>query len=336
MPTNLKPFQHQTDTINFLRKTDRAYVASTAGTGKSMCLVKDVENRLHANLDSKTLILAPKSLLHTVWENEFNLWASHISTSVAMAPETKRQAAFDANAQVYITNIDALVWLSKKPASFWDDYETIIIDESTTIANDSARTKAAMLIKNHFKYRRCLSGTPTSGLLTQLFYQYLFLDDGASLGNSFTKFRNQVLIAKQTGPHPKMVTWSNKPGREKVLAHLLKPMTIRYVLDEVIDMPPTIKYTYKYIPNFKCQRAYGEMKKNARALLDTGEVNAINAAAMTTKLRQIAAGFAYDTATGEKHLVDLQRYELVLDLCSQYKHAVVFFNWRAQREYFME
>jgi len=330
------PRPHQSETITFYKKHDRAYDASTMGCGKTFCAIYDVNNRLNVNSKSKTLILAPKSLLETVWQNDFTKFTPHIITSIAIAPTEKRLAAFQKPANVYITNIDALVWLANKPDDFWDDYETIIVDESTAIKNDSGRTKAALKIRKFFKYRRCLSGTPTAGLLTDLFYQYLFLDDGASLGTSFTKFRNQVLIAKQTGPHPKMITWSNKPGREKVLAHLLKPMTIRHILEDVEDMPPTVKYTYKFKLNKIMRKAYDEMKANAQVTLTTGTVNAINAAALTTKLLQCASGAVYDSETGEKHLVDTQRYDLVLDLVQQTKHSVVFYNWRSQREYMVE
>ena len=328
-----KPYSHQQQTINFYKRRDRAYDASDMGCGKTFCVIHDVENRLYANPKSKTLILAPKSLLETVWQNDFNKFTPHIITSVAIAPEQKRLEAFETPANVYITNVDALVWLANKPASFWDEFETIVVDESTAIKNDSGRTKAALKIRKYFKYRRCLSGTPTAGLLTDLFYQYLFLDDGASLGTSFTKFRNQVLISKQTGPHPKMVTWSNKPGREKILAHILKPMTIRHILEDVVDMPPTVKYTYKFKLNSAMRKAYDEMKNSAQVTLATGTVNAINAAALTTKLLQCASGAVYDSETGDKHLVDTQRYDLVLDLIQQTDHSVVFYNWKSQREY---
>lgn len=329
-------YAHQTKTINFYKRNNRVFDASDMGVGKSYCIIRDIESRLYANLNSKTLILAPKSLLDTVWKNDFNKFAPHITVSVAVAPTIKRDAAFATPANVYVTNIDALVWLSRKPDSFWDDFETIVIDESTTIKNDSNRGKAAQKIKKHFRYRRCLSGTPTAGLLTDLFYQYLFLDDGATLGTSFHRFRNQVLIAKQTGPHPKMVTWSNKPGREKVLGLLLKPMTIRHVLEDVVDMPPTVKYTYKFKLNYKMRKAYESLKTTTRVLLKTGEVNAVNAAALTTKLLQSCSGSIIDTATGKHHLVDTQRYDLVLDLIEQTKHSVVFYNWKHQREYMIE
>lgn len=327
---------HQKETVEFLRLKPRVYIGSTAGTGKTVCIINDIHNRLNANPMSKTLILSPKSLVDTVWSREFMQWTPHIKTSVALAPEAKRIEAFNEPANVYITNIDALKWLSMRPNSFWNNFETIIIDESTAIKNDSARTKAALKIRHNFKYRRCLSGTPTAGSLTDLFYQYLFLDDGQHLGNIFGRFRNMVMIKKQVGPHPRMVKWSNKPGREKVLAKLLQNITVRYVLEDVVDMPPVVKYTYSYTPNKAVMTAYKAMKANASIQLKTGTVNAINASALTTKLLQIASGAVKNTETGISHLVDLQRYELVLDICDDVEHAVVFYNWKSQRDYFLQ
>jgi len=128
-----KPYEHQQTTLDFYKANHATFDASEMGCGKSMCIIKDLERLLKLNSKTKTLILAPKSLLHAVWEADFIKFAPHIKTSVATAPTKKREAAFNADANVYITNIDALVWLAKKPNSFWKDYTTIIIDEAEVI-----------------------------------------------------------------------------------------------------------------------------------------------------------------------------------------------------------
>lgn len=339
----MKLFKHQKETLAFLMQTPRAYVASTAGTGKTLCLIKDVEYRLSKNPKSKTLILAPKSLLYTVWEREFKDWCPNIKVSVATAPTRNRLKKFQEDANVYVTNVDALTWLAEQPKKFWDNFETVIVDESTAIANHkSARGKAAIKVSKNFDYRRCLSGTPTSGLLTKLFNQYLFLDDGQKLGRIATKFRNQVLYAKQIGPMPQHVEWHNKPGKSEVVAYLVKDITIRYELEDVLDMPPLLSYTYTYDMNTKSTKAYKEMENSLRLQIKEGvdagtEINAVNAAAMTTKLLQIASGSVkVSSDSDEVALIDTQRYDLVLDICEQYEHVLVFFNWQHQRKYFLE
>jgi len=189
--TEYKPYKHQQETIDFYRKNPRAYDSSDMGCGKTFCIIHDINYRLNSNFKSKTLILAPKSLLETVWKNDFEKFTPHIVTSVAKAPLQNKIDAFNREAHVYITNMDTVKWLAKQPKSFWKGFETIVIDESTQIKNDSGRTKAALQIKDNFKYRRCLSGTPTAGPLTDLFYQYYFLDGGYSLGSSYYAFKNK-------------------------------------------------------------------------------------------------------------------------------------------------
>ena len=333
---NYTLYQHQGETCQFIAPKHRAYIASTMGCGKTLCIIHDVDRFLQQNPGKKVLILAPKSLLHSVWEAEFNQFTPWIHVSVGTAPAAKREAAFAKPADVYITNIDALDWLAKKPPGFFTDYDYIAIDEATSIKNNTARTKAAQKIKKYFNIRRLLSGTPTAGPLIDLFYQYLFLDDGVSLKtNSYYKFRQVMMYAKQNGPHPNMKTWHNKPGMEQVVAQWVKDITIRYVLEEVVNMPPKVVAPYRYKPNAKVELAYKKMLHQAELQLQSGTITAINAASLTTKLLQIASGAVYDE-NGNVHLVDTQRYELVLDIVNNTPHAVVFYNWRSQREFMMD
>ena len=331
-----KPFTHQRETIDFLHQTPRAFIASTMGTGKTYSIIADIEKRIQANPKEKVLVIAPKSLVHSVWQNDINKFAPHLTCTIALAPEKKRRASFEKRVNIYITNTDATTWMAKNlPPSYFKDFSTIILDESTSFKHLSARTKALHKLRKHFPIRRCLSGTPTAGPLTDLYYQYFFLDDGKMLGLRFNDYKYQVQYAIQTGPQPNMVKWVNKPGKEEVVAYILKDITIRHVLEDVVDMPARISYSMGFKPNATTLRAYKALKATARAQLKTGNINAVNAAALTTKLLQTLSGAVYDEE-GKPHLVDPQRYELIMDLVDQTDHSVVFYNWTSQRLHLME
>lgn len=332
--TNYTPYTHQQETMDKLAVEPRFFDASDMGVGKTFCQIMDVDRMLAQQPMQKVLILAPKSLLYSVWYNDFQKFAPHIMVSVATAPAKKREEAFAKHAQVYVTNIDALKWLSEKPAKFWKEYSTVIIDESSAIKNNSARTKAALKIRKYFTHRRCMSGTLTAGPLTDMFYQYMFLDDGHHLGTKFGQFQNQCMYFIQTGAQPNHGKWHNKKGKEEVLAYMLRDITIRHNLTEVIDMPPQVLIRHKFKPNKKIMTAYNDMKSRAAVQLASGQVNAVNAASLTTKLLQIASGAVYDSE-GKPHIVDTQRYDLTLDLVMENKHSVVFYNWTSQKEYMM-
>lgn len=333
---NYTLYPHQQKTVDFLDKNDKAFIASTMGTGKTLCIIEDIVNKLKQNRNQKFLILAPKSILHAVWEEDFKKFAPGVDVQVCTAPTAKREKAFKQHASVYITNIDALAWLNKQPGSFWKNYTYIAIDESTAIKNNTARTKAALTLRVAFKYRRCMSGTPIAGPITDLFFQYYFLDDGDRLGTSYYKFRDRYMQPHRVGFNMHAVNWVNKETAEEETAELVKDITIRYVLEDVVQMPSRLTYNYKYQLNTKTRKAYEDMRRATQVQLQTGTVDAINATALTTKLLQIASGSVYDTSTGTAHLVDTQRYELVLDLVAQTDHAVVFYNWQSQREEMMK
>jgi SNF2 family DNA or RNA helicase len=78
-------------------------------------------------------------------------------------------------------------------------------------------------------------------------------------------------------------------------------------------------------------RKYQELKKRALVELETGDVSAVNAAVLLTKLLQLASGAVYDEF-GEPHLVSTDRYELITELVAERSQSVVVFNWRHQRD----
>lgn len=77
--------------------------------------------------------------------------------------------------------------------------------------------------------------------------------------------------------------------------------------------------------------AYAQMEMAEMAALDSGVVTAINAAAVMTKLLQIASGAVYESPDNY-HVVDTGRYELIMDLVEARQHCIVFFLWKHQRD----
>lgn len=322
---NYKLWKHQKITTDFYAKNKRTFDTSDPGTGKTLSVIHDID------IDQgKVLILCPKSLIDTVWADDIAKYRPELSTSSCYAKD--RTLKFSHAAHVYITNIDAATWLGKQKPSFFKGFHTLIIDESTAYKhNRSARSKAVNKIKKHFETRRLLTGTPHAGNISDIWNQMFIVDDGAIFGPSFTRFRQQTMDATQVGPMPNMIKWKNKPDIEEVVAAMMRPVNVRHKFEDCISIPEDFKYVENYYLTPAQQKAYLTMKDSALASLASGDVSAINAAALTTKLLQIASGAVY----GDKHsthLVDTGRYDLIIDLIKQRDHTVCFFNWRHQRE----
>lgn len=215
----------------------------------------------------------------------------------------------------------------------------------------SQRSKAISKISVHFKYRACMTGTPNSNSITDVWHQVKILDGGKRLGPTFFGFRNAVCVPEQVGRSQHAIRWHDKEGAEEVVFGLLSDIVIRHKLEDCTDIPANHEYTLPFRMEGKHRKAYDQMAEDAilaiygspaeRAkavlaktkLIPKAHVTAINAAAVATKLLQIASGAVYEASNSDKyHIIDTSRYEFVMDLVEQRKHSVVFFMWKHQRD----
>lgn len=322
-------FAHQKEDIDFELKHDVVFDTSDPGTGKTRTRL-EAYSRRRAKGAGALLVIAPKSLLRSAWEQDCQKFTPWLNISCAYAEN--REKAFAASADIYVTNHDAVKWLAKQPPSFFKKFSDLVIDESSAFKHHTSdRSKALNKIKKYFKKRTLMSGTPASNSITDMWNQAFVLDDGKRLGPSFYAFRGAVQLPEQIGPRPNMVKWVDREGSEDAVASLLRDITIRHIFEECHDIPANHNYVVPYELGAKALKAYGVMEEDAVVKLKTGTITAINAAAVVTKMLQLASGAVYDEA-GEYHVVDDSRYELIADLVEARKFCVVFFLWKHQRD----
>ena len=282
------------------------------------------------------LVLAPRSLLRSVWVNDIAKFAPQLTVSVADA--ANRASAFESDCDVYVTNVDAAKWLAEQKPAFFKRFSELVIDESTAYKHHtSQRSKAMAKIAKHFEYRCCMTGTPNSNSITDIWHQAYILDAGARLGFSFYKFRDAVCTPNQVGRSAQAIRWVDKDGAEEAVFGLLSDIVIRHKFEDCVDIPPNHRYSIDYDLTPKQMRAYLEMETTQMLLLKgkAPAVLAVNAAAVATKLQQIASGAVYD-GTGGYKVIDTARYEMCLDLVEQRQHSLVIFQWKHQRDALVE
>ena len=328
-----KPFEHQTETTNFILSKKRCFVASDPGTGKTRsCL--DAINQIKG----KTLVLAPLSILQPSWGNDCETFTPDEEYVIAYAKN--RAKAFNSSADIYITNHDAVKWIEqqlKKDSEFLKGFTALIIDECVAFKNNtSQRSKALRNISEHFEYIVEMSGTLNSNSVLDTWHPTFILDRGHRLGPNYFKFRSQVCEKVQVGPQPQMCEWRPRPEATENVGALLSDITIRHTLEDCIDIPErTTRHMYVELPN-KIKKLYEEFERDSILLTEQGVVNAVNAGARAQKLLQLCTGAIYDEM-GDAHFIHTQRYELVIDLIQErVTPSLVAFNWKHERKALVE
>ena len=330
-----KPMAHQRVSLEHDKKNPVVYDTSDPGTGKTAVRIWSFAERRRKR-GGCALIFGPRTILKNAWANDFAKFAPDMKVVVANADN--REEAFDMDVDAYITNHDAAKWLAKKPKSFFAKFSELIIDEPTAYKHHSSqRSRAMAKIARYFKQRKGLTATPNSNTICDVWHQVYILDDGKRLGTSFYSFRNTVCEPQQVGKSKNAVNWVDKDGAEEAVFGLLSDIVIRHKFDECVDIPKTHSYIVPYDMSAKQRDVYDKMEAAQLLALMPGPgkpmptISAVNAAAVATKLLQIASGAVYDNES-KYHVVDTGRYELIMDLVEARVHPLVFFHWQHQKE----
>ena len=344
-------FKHQAKSKKTILGIEDNVVFDTSdpGTGKTRVQIEVLAAKHEANEAKRAIVVAPKTLLTSVWEDQIAEYAPGLTTAAAYAGE--REEAFASGADVCIINTDGVRWLANQPPRFFKDFNHLIIDESADFKHrGSARSKALFNISKHFDYRAAMSGTPNTNSITELWHQAKILDGGQRLGKSFVQFRNAVCVPRQVGPAANMLEWADRENAAEVVASLLADISVRNEFDDCVDIPARSYHTIEYELSPKQRKLFDSMEQTALSQLDSGVIiSAINGAALMTKLLQIASGAAYsEQGSGFSPLqvaankalgyayIDNGRNELIADLVAARPHSIVFFNWLHQRDQLIE
>jgi SNF2 family DNA or RNA helicase len=326
----VKAFKHQAISLKHDAKTDIVFDTSDPGTGKTFVRIMAFAKRRAAG-GGCMLVLAPRSLLRNVWANDVRKFAPHLR--VAVADADNREEAFAAPVDIYVTNIDAVKWVALQKPAFFKKFSELVIDESDAYKHHtSQRSKAVAKIAAYFSRKALMTGTPNTVSITDIWHQIYILDAGKRLGNSFFRFRDTVCSPTQVGRSAHAIKWEDKDGAEEAVFGLLSDIVIRHKFEDCVDIPENHKYTIEYQLPKRQLESYLELEITQMMRLKGGNsLSAINAAAVATKLLQVASGAVY-SAPDVYHLVDSGRYAMVLDLIQARKHSLCFFLWKHQRD----
>ena len=280
-PLRLRPYQN--DAADFLYENDRAMILAPVGAGKTAITLTAMKAMLDDGHVKRWLVVAPKRVCTDVWPVEAPKW-SDITPALAVGTPSQRAAALRGDASVVVINYDNLDKLEDLSG-----FDGIVFDELTRLKNPGGkRFKALEKLLAPINVRWGLTGSFTSNGLEDVFGQCKIVDQ-TLLGRAKGAFMQQyfICINRDFGQ------WVPAHGALEQVMQRIRPAT--YVLEpgEYKDkLPPC--HVVEVRVTLDNRTPYDEMKREYVARFKNDMVVAQNAGAVTSKLQQMASGFAYN------------------------------------------
>lgn len=314
---NLRPYQNEA--ADFLFANDRAMVLAPVGAGKTAITLTAMRDMLADGYAKRFLVLAPLRVAQSVWPVEAPKWAPALKVAVAVGSPRARAQALASDAQVVVTNYDNLQWLADQTL----DFDAIVFDELTRLKNPSGkRFKALAKVINSINIRWGLTGSFTSNGLEDVFGQCKIVDQSL-LGRSKGAFMQQYFFCRNR----EFGDYVPLPGSLEAVMARIRPAT--FVLEPGVyrdRLPELHTVTVKLDMPMDW---YDQMKKQMVLEFTDDAAIAVNAAALVTKLQQLASGFVYGLAT---QWYSDHKLDALDDIFNENQHAptLVWYQYQAE------
>lgn len=290
------PHEYQTYATNFILEHPVAAVLLEMGLGKSVITLTAIyELMLNRFEIEKVLVIAPLRVARDTWPAEIEKWEhlKGLTYSVAIGTEAERIAALKRPAHLYLINRENVDWLiTKSHLPF--DYDMVVIDELSSFKSYAAkRFKSLLKVRPRVKRMVGLTGTPSGNGLMDLWAEFRVLDMGQRLGRYITHYRNNFFVPDKRNQQM-IFSYKPKPGAEDAIYKLISDITISMKSADFLKMPECIINEVPVALSEKEWSVYQALKEDMVVDLKTEEIDAVNAAALSGKLLQMANGAVYN------------------------------------------
>lgn len=299
------PHAGQRKGVKYLLEHAAAALLADPGVGKTSIVYGAYKILKKRKLANKMLVIAPLKPAYLVWGQEASKWTDFEHLRVEILHGPKKDEALHREADVYVINPDGLDWLLNatrttnlrgKVAVEVDvrafkklGFDTLVVDELTQFKHtNSGRFKTLKAVLDTFGRRWGLTGTPAPNGLIDLFGQCYILDQGRSLGPYVTHYRQKYFLPSYDG-----FGWVVRKGAEEEIYERLRPLALRLAAEDYIDMPQLVETVTRFDLPAAVQKIYNQLEDVMITEIDNHTVVASNAAAASTKLRQIVNGGVY-------------------------------------------
>ena len=338
----LKPFDHQTESLECGWDRPEFGYFMEMGTGKSKVLIDNMGMLYQGGRLDFALVIAPKGVYRNWVAKEI---PEHMSDDVphrvirwVSGPNKKQkeemrsvQDKFD-GLTIFVMNVESFSSLKGQTAGAWmakmfGGNGLVAIDESTTIKNHKAkRTKSLMKIAAQFKYRRLLTGSPVTKSPMDIYSQTEFLRPGLLGYESYYAFQGRYAVTQRRAmgsqSFQQIVGFKNLGE----LTQNIDRFSFRVLKKDCLDLPEKI-YTVRYVTLTDEQaKMYSLLQEQAMLLFDDGEM--VSAPAVITqmlRIQQVMSGHL-KTDDGEMKYFPSRRMDALEEITEEHQGKAIIWS----------
>ena len=289
------PHDYQKYATSFILKNPISAILLDMGLGKSVITLTAIYDLCLDSFDvSKVLVIAPLRVARDTWPAEIEKWdhLNGLTYSVAVGNETQRKVALMQKVNIHIINRENVEWLVNR-SNIPFDYDMVVIDELSSFKSHQAkRFKSLLKVRPTIKRIVGLTGTPSSNGLMDLWAQFRILDMGQRLGRFISHYRSNFFDPDKRNQQI-IFSYKPKPGAEDAIYRLISDITISMKSTDYLKMPECVINEVPVSLSEKEQQVYDKLKQDLVLSLKGDEIDAVNAAALSNKLCQMANGAVY-------------------------------------------
>jgi len=321
--------EYQSYSVEKLIENNAFALFLDCGLGKSVITLTAILELMYNYFEiSKVLVIAPLRVAQDTWSKEREKWEhlKGLRLSKVLGSEKERKAALYRKADIYIINRENVEWLCERHDF---DFDMVVIDELSSFKSPSAkRFKALRKVRPKVKRIVGLTGTPAPNSLLDLWSEINLLDMGERLGRFITNYRNQYFVPDKRN---QQVIFSYKPreGAEDEIYKRISDICVSMKACDYIEMPERIDNVVVVQMSEKEKALYEKLEMDMLLHFAEGDIDAVNAAALSNKLLQMANGAVYDEFKAVKVIHD-KKLDALEDLieAANGKSVLIFYAYK--------
>jgi len=329
------PHSYQEYSKDFIINNTQSALFLDCGLGKTIITLTAIIDLMFDYFEvSKVLVIAPLRVAESTWEEEVNKW-DHLKSlrlSKVLGTEKERRQALVKKADVYIINRENVDWLCN---NYKFDFDMVVIDELSSFKSHTAkRFKSLRKVRPSVKRIVGLTGTPAPNNLLDLWSEINLLDMGERLGRFIGRYRNEYFVPDKRNQQV-IFNYKLRDGAEEKIYKRISDICVSMKACDYLKMPERIDNIVEVEMSDKEQSMYEKLEREMLLPFVDGDIDidAVNAAALSNKLLQMANGAVYDEFKVVKfiHEKKLDALEDLIEAASG-KPILIFYAYKHDKD----